>query len=91
MVAHLINVQPVDRIELCFRLTAASCNQAIGAQANHVAVEVVGEYVLARVNGVTLGTEGTYLFELAVNGQTKCRSGFHVVFADSGSNPQRVH
>lgn len=89
MVAHLIDVRAVDQIELCFRLTAAT-DQAFGAQAHHVAVEVIGEYVLARVNGVTLRSEGTYLFELVINGRTVAQP-VSLVSADRAGQSPRVH
>lgn len=89
MVAHLVDVQPVDQIELCFRLTAAA-EHGIDAQAHHVAVEVVGEYVLARVNGVTLRSEGTYLFELVINGRTVAQP-VSLISADRTGPSPRVH
>ena len=68
MVAHLADLRLVDEVALSFRLWSPDGAQA---SAERVGVHIHGEYAVATLQGIALSGEGTYFFELSVNGDAR--------------------
>lgn len=86
MVARLVNLSAADQVRLCFTLVS---DHPIVTDVNHVAIEVADQYAFARVNGLTFPEEGTYVFELTVDGRTVAQR-VAVVSATAGSDERYV-
>ena len=76
----------VDEVALSFRQWSPDGAQA---SAERVGVQVHGEYAVATLPGIALMGEGTYVFELSVNGDVRTIGVQLVAFDRPGSG--QVH
>jgi hypothetical protein len=69
LVAHLVDIQPVDEIEVSIGLVTPSGQHAARPGSQQVCIAMAHEYVLATLRDVPLVEEGIHRFQVRLRGQ----------------------